>query len=472
MRLAWFTPLAPVPSGIATISAMVLPALSRAHAIDIYVDDGVWAARRTAAARDPDGYWAVPDTLGTIRPAHDFVPRQFCHPYGLTVYQMGNAACHDYMWPYLMRYPGLVVLHDAQVHQARARALLAAGRTADYRAEFAFSHPGAPPEVADWVISGLGNAAAPIWPLTAALLRAARAVAVHFPVLAADLREDLPDVPVHVVRLGAPDLLEGQTPLAAGFPVDDEVARPQPAGVTFAAFGLVTPEKRIPQILGALAAIRTVAPTVRLRLVGPIAPHYDAFADATRLEVADLVTITGHVDDETFDRELVRSDVCLCLRWPTNREASGPWLRALAAGRPTVINDLAHLVDVPAADPRTWTVQAARTDGAAATRTPALDEAVAVAVDILDEDHSLALAMRRLALDAELRASLGRAARRFWAEGHTIAHMTEDYERVIAAAAAAPDPVRTAGLPPHLHADGSGLVRRLAAEVGVEVDFL
>ena len=41
-------------------------------------------------------------------------------PYDLTVFQLGNAACHDYMWAYLFRYPGLVVLHDAQLHQARA----------------------------------------------------------------------------------------------------------------------------------------------------------------------------------------------------------------------------------------------------------------------------------------------------------------------------------------------------------------
>ena len=45
-------------------------------------------------------------------------------PYDLVVYQLGNAACHDYMWGYLFRYPGLVVLHDAQVHQARAQSLL------------------------------------------------------------------------------------------------------------------------------------------------------------------------------------------------------------------------------------------------------------------------------------------------------------------------------------------------------------
>ena len=49
---------------------------------------------------------------------------------------------HDYLWPYLFRYPGLTVLHDAHLHHARA-ALLRTRRADDYRAEFAANHPGA-----------------------------------------------------------------------------------------------------------------------------------------------------------------------------------------------------------------------------------------------------------------------------------------------------------------------------------------
>jgi hypothetical protein len=49
--------------------------------------------------------------------------------------------------------------------------------------------------------------------------------------------------------------------------------------------------------------------------------------------------------------------------------------------------------------------------------------------------------------------------------------MTADYERAIAAAAAAPShPGRP--LPAHVTRDGTALVRRLAGEVGVAVDFL
>jgi glycosyltransferase involved in cell wall biosynthesis len=479
MRLAWFSPLAPTRSGIASYSAMVLPALAARHEIAGFVDDAGWTAIRGEATRRADGFPAVELPWGPVRSAHDFAPLHHAGAFDLVVYQLGNAGCHDHMWAYLTRYPGLVVLHDAQLHQARARDLLRRGRPADLRSEFAFDHPDSPPGVAEWIIAGLGNPGAPIWPLTGVPLAAARAVAVHFPALAAELREAWPGLEVCTVRHGSPDLMESSSQLCAVKGAENVIAESadvtahgsQPCAVTFAAFGLVTPEKRVPQMLRALAAIRGTVPHVRLRLVGEVASYYDVDADARALGVADLVEVTGYADDASFDRAIAESDVCLCLRWPTNREASGPWIRALAAGKPTVINDLAHLVDLPTLDPRTWEVQVASTAAADATRAWRREEAIAVAVDLLDEDHSLAVAMRRLALDATLRAELGDAARRHWAANHTVAHMAGDYEAAIVAAASAPAaPGRP--LPAHVTEDGTARVRRLAAEVGVAVDFL
>jgi len=477
MRLAWFTPLAPVRSGIASYSTMVLPALAARHDIALFVGDDVWSARRSEARVGSDGFAAVASPWGPIRSAYDFAPIHRAQPFDLVVYQLGNAGCHDHMWAYLTRYPGLVVLHDAQLHQSRAHALIARGRADDLRAELAFGHPDTPPGVAEWILAGLGNPGAPIWPLTAVPLAAARAVAVHFPALAADLREAWPCLGVHVIRHGSPDLQRWVRPGTSPGATPGGVPGDAPGQtVKFMAFGLVTPEKRVPQMLRALSAIRGAVPNVRLRLVGGMTPHYDVLADARAHGVDDLIDVTGWVDDDAFDRAILESDVCLCLRWPTNREASGPWLRALAAGKPTVVNDLVHLVDLPTLDPRTWEVQVASPAAADATRAWRRDEAIAVSIDILDEDHSLAIAMRRLALDAGLRADLGAAARRHWAAGHTVEHMAADYERAIEAAAAAspvvPSERADRPLPPHATSDGTALARRLAGQVGVAVDFL
>ena len=74
MRLAWFTPLAPVRSGIASYSAMVLPALAAHHDIALFVGDDVWAARRSEARVATDGFAAVDSLWGPIRSAYDFAP--------------------------------------------------------------------------------------------------------------------------------------------------------------------------------------------------------------------------------------------------------------------------------------------------------------------------------------------------------------------------------------------------------------
>ena len=103
--------------------------------------------------------------------------------------------------------------------------------------------------------------------------------------------------------------------------------------------------------------------------------------------------------------------------------------------RATVIVDLVHLALVPSLDPRTWQRHAPGGAAGAGSRS----EPVTVAVDILDEDHSLRLAMRRLARDRDLRDELGRAGRRHWEAEHSFDRVVRDYERAMTRAASAPE---------------------------------
>jgi glycosyltransferase involved in cell wall biosynthesis len=272
------------------------------------------------------------------------------------------------------------------------------------------------------------------------------------------------------VRLGEGELVSAEREARARLDVRAKYGIDQDA-VLFGCFGGLTPEKRIPQILAALQATLPHAPNARLLLAGSPARHFDALAAAAALGVAEQVTFTGYLDtDDELTDHIAASDVSLNLRWPTARETSGPWLRALAAGKATVITDLMHLGDVASLDPRTWSVQAGIGDlgsgirNQESTRSPIPDprSPISVAIDILDEDHSLRLAMRRLAVDADLRARLGRAAREYWTREHTVDRMADDYERVIAEAADAGE-----GGPTHLSADGAAKLRALLTPFGV-----
>jgi len=446
MRLAWFTPLPPERSGISAYSAELLPMLTDRFSIDVYCDAPPAAAPAGTRAFD----------------AHDFVWRHDQQAYDLAVYQLGNATCHDYIWPYLFRYPGLVVLHDGQLHHARARLLLQQGRYADYRAEFKHNHPDVRQGVADLGIVRLLGSLHYLWPMLRSVVESARLVAVHSPGLAADLAAKFPDRPIAELRMGVP----ARVPTVAAADLRSRYGVPAGA-VVFAAFGRVTPEKRISQILQALAALGDQHPPIHLWLVGEAAPYYDALAEARTLGIADRVTMTGFVNDDELAGHLSAADVCLCLRWPTARETSASWLRCLAAGKPTVTTDLVHTVEVPSLDPRTWKPQVAPRpceDGPDAGPV----EPICVSLDILDEDHSLRLALRRLTQDAPLRVLLGRRAHEYWQRNHTLPRMTEDYESLIDRALAAPVP--TPELPTHLRPTGLQHALAVADEGGFAGD--
>jgi len=454
-RLAWFTPFPPVRSGISDYSAEVLPLVSDHARIDVFVDER--AVPTAPASIVADGAHPV-----RIRPAHEFVWRQFRHPYDLAVYQMGNAACHDFMWPFLVRYPGLVVLHDGQLHQARARLLFDHSRFDEYRAEFRFAHPATPPELPDMFMTSYGGTLFYIWPMVGTVVRTARLVAVHSAHLARSLRADFPSAVVETIRMGVADR-------PATVPAREIRARHglPPDALVLTAFGNVTPEKRIASVLRAVVPLARQMPGLRLLLVGDTVDYYDVGAQAAALGLGGRTVVTGFVDDAELGSYLEASDVCLCLRWPSGRETSASWLRCLAAARPTIITDLAHIDDVPAYDPRSWTVLEPYA-GDEKPEGTALSGPCCVTIDLLDEVHSLTIALRRLLTDSRLRDSLGRAARRWWEQHHTLECMADDYRRVTARAieipAGHPD-----DLPAHLVADGLGLARSLTATFGINL---
>ena len=450
MRLAWFSPMPPVPSGIAACSAELVAALSPEHHIDVFVDEPV--AKMVAAL----GHASAP-----ARSAHEFLWRNRADPYDLTVYQVGNSSHHDFLWPYLFRYPGLAVLHDAHLHHARAATLLRTKRPADYRAELVANHPGLNADLAELAIAGFDSHLYYSWPMTRLVIQASRLAVVHAAPLAAALIAEMPGARVEHVHLGHGEPLSEAQVAAARLKVRAERRIPADA-VVFGVFGGLTPEKRVPQVLDAFESLIAYAPGAHLLLAGAPARHYDVAADVRRRGIEARVTITGYLETEGELTECIAAcDAALSLRWPTAREISGPWLRALAAGRPTVIMDLEHLADVPSLDPRTWTLNIGGNRDSGSGK----QEAATIALDVMDEDHSLRLAMRRLASDAELRATLGAAGRAYWQREHAPERMIEDYRVVLAAAAASPIP--HPALPRHLVNDGDELLKALMADLGL-----
>jgi glycosyltransferase involved in cell wall biosynthesis len=410
VRLAWFTPWPPQRSGVAGRSAELVPLLAqRGHGIDIFVDEQAVAVTR---ASDDEV------TAGEVRlqSAHDFVWRAHRQQFDLVVYQVGNSRLHDFIWPYLLRWPGLAVLHDARLHHARGHARLSRHMVGRYRDEFARNHPDACSDAAELAVRGFEGAYYYQWPMVADLIDASKMVATHSRGTTADLAAAWPDRPIVYVPLG-----EGR--IRPVSPAEREAVRrllKLPSGaVLFGVFGALTAEKRVPQVLRAFATTVAHSQHARLLLCGTADPHLNITAKIEALGIGDHVIQVDTPHDDEFDRLVAAVDVGVHLRWPTALETSGPWLRALAAGHATVTTDLVHMADVPSIDPRDW------------REPPGTSGAVTIAVDVVDEDHSLRLAMQRLATDAGLRDRLGLAARRYWEAGHTVERMVDAYDQLL-----------------------------------------
>jgi glycosyltransferase involved in cell wall biosynthesis len=458
MRVAWFSPLPPDRSGIAAYCAELLPQLASRHQIEAFVDDG---------DRGPGTASVGPVAGVQVRGAHDFPWRHATDPFDACVYQLGNQRCHDYIWPYMVRYPGLVVIHDGQLHHARAAGLIGRGRLDDYRAEFSYCHPRAPRALHEVVISGLGDAVRSLYydhPMVRIPVEAARIAAVHNHLLAKELSEACAGAEVVPIRQGVRDLTAGETGRSEALRAT--LGIPEHA-VLFVAFGGATPEKRLSTVVKALGQLKVsgLVPEPWLVCVGATADYYDVGRDAAASGVADRVMVTGYVADDDLSRYLALADACLCLRWPTGRETSASWLRCLAAGKPTIISDLAHLTEVPVIDPRSMATLAA------GDRPPADRKPIALIVELTDELQMVKLAIRRLAESRQLRERLGRAARRYWSQHATIEIMAQDYEALL-------ERTRTSGpnphplWPAHLVADGTEQARAIAGHVGVRLDWL
>jgi glycosyltransferase involved in cell wall biosynthesis len=447
MRLAWFSPWPPQPSGVAGRSVDAVRALAgRDHAIDVFVDEQAVAVPGRLPNRPPA------EGECRIQSAHEFVWRHARGQYDLVVYQIGNSRAHEFIWPYLFRWPGLVVMHDGRVHHARGRALLTRGRKQAYREEFWFNQPDTP-DASELAVYGIPGIFFYQWPMVGAIVKSARLVAAHSHGLKALLEEDVPGRPVEYIGLGyaASEALSTSR---------REAVRASwhatPEHIVFGVFGGLTREKRIRPILRAFAEARRRVPHARLVFGGKAGADIDLPVLVESLGLSEVTHWAPSLDDREFEDSIAAVDVSLNMRWPTAVEMSGPWVQALAAARPTIIVDHAHLVDVPTLDPRTW-----RRHSPGLQSIDADARAVAIAVDLLDEVHSLRLAIEMLAENATLRERLGAAARTYWEREHTVERMTDDYQRAISRAAAMHEP--DVALPAHLRPDPLVFARQIVA---------
>jgi 2-polyprenyl-3-methyl-5-hydroxy-6-metoxy-1,4-benzoquinol methylase/glycosyltransferase involved in cell wall biosynthesis len=396
MRLAYFSPLGPQPSGIADYSEELVPHLVAAGASVTLFVDGFRPSNDTLAAsfpvrdyrRDP----AVLDTLGR---------------FDATLYHIGNDhRYHSGIFDAMRARPGVTVFHDYGLEDFFLGLARERRDPRIYLDELEACHgERAASEAAEALARGATPAALarPLdFPLNCRLARASEGIIVHSEWSRARFERIAPGVPLrrvshHITRKAAAGL--DRAPRASGGPV------------RIASFGLITPDKGIERALRALSRLRDTH-DFQYTLVGEPNDYFDVRSLVRECGLEGCVEITGHVPLQEFERRIAETDIALNLRERTAGETSGSLCRIMAAGVAAVVSNVGWFGELPA------------------------DAAVKIEQGP-HADDLLRAYLERLIVDAPLRERIGANARRHMLAEHDIRHSAEGYlsliEEVLAA---------------------------------------
>ncbi len=398
MRIAYFSPLNPVPSGISDYSEDLLPYLGAEAEVDLFIDRGYRPTNPDLAA-----HFAI-----YPYPRYPRLARR--RPYDVALYHVGNSPAHDYIVSTLERYPGVVVLHDFVLHHLMLWRAVRHGNGSAYRQAMA-AYGAAGERVATEMLSGRLSEEAFEYPLCEGVVRAARGVIVHSRYVAERVRAIRPEVPLAVVPMGVPlpalpERAEARRRL--GLPAE---------ALVIASFGHVNPYKRLEPALRAFRRLREEYPDALFLVVGSLSPHLDLPGLVARLGLEQAVRVTGFVDFPLFLGYLAACDICVNLRYPTAGETSASLLRILGAGVPTLVSRTGAFAELP--------------------------PEVAIQVDVgPDEEEELYAFLRYLAGHPEARRVFARNARDYVATHHTLERAALEYLRFLGEICGKPAPDR------------------------------
>jgi glycosyltransferase involved in cell wall biosynthesis len=346
MKVAYFSPLAPMRTSVSHYSEELLPYLCRRAHVDVYTDDRIATAQEVGRIYPLYGY-------------HDFQPGRYDH----LVFQLASGPEHLPIYDQFVRHGGICVLHDLDLpaiisartlrhsdawgylrevrrNEGLAPFLRTAG-DALLRRQWPNSDSGSP----RWY-EGSGNGGDRVrrrWlEMGRLVVQRAAGLIVH----SREAREQLlarhPKARVRQVSLGV------RQPPA----VDRAEARQLlslPAGdLVYVSVGQqLTPARRVHVAMQAFARLLERCPDSLYILIGEVAPEYPLPVLAQSLGIAGRVRLAGYVDLATLYRYLAASDVGIGLPSPNPARVSASLLRMLSMGRPVVTFDCTSQVHLP-----------------------------------------------------------------------------------------------------------------------------
>ncbi|MDQ6698796.1 MAG: glycosyltransferase, partial [Acidobacteriota bacterium] len=268
---------------------------------------------------------------------NSFDPARF----DIALYQAGNNSDHDFVYEAALRHPGVVVMHESNLHHLIAHLTIVRGDWDAYVAEAEYNGGERALKRAQLART---LAAGPDYDgvaMTRRILEAAKGVVVHSQYMADEMRSAGYEGPVERIPHGAWIVEADGSPIRQRLGIDESTP-------LMGVFGHLKPYKRIAESLRAFRRLARTNDRVKMILVGE--PHPD-FPVQNLIETLGLqahVRVIGFAPGEEFTQHIAACDIVLNLRYPTLGESSGSLLRALGLGKAVLVSDLGSFQEFPA----------------------------------------------------------------------------------------------------------------------------
>jgi glycosyltransferase involved in cell wall biosynthesis len=384
MRLAYFSPLNPQPSGISDYSEELLPYLAAEAEITLFVDGFKPSNEAIRSQFTCQDYGRDASILKTLK------------DYDSIVYHLGNDhRYHAGIVEVARKHPGIIVFHDFALQDFFLGLAQARGQSEIYLEEVAACHGNdATLQAAEALQRGSVPplVARPLdFPLNCRIARSAEGIVVHSQWARSRFAEIAPAVPIAHINMPVKQPPAHNTKRSLN----------SDAPVQIANFGLITPGKGIEKALRALSSLKANH-NFHYTLVGEPNSFFDVRALVRQYDMEDRVTITGHVKLNEFERRMAATDIAVNLRERTVGETSASLCRIMAAGVPALVFNVGAFSELP-------------------------NDAVIKIDPDAHADALLTAYLRRLIEDANLRAQIGENASRYMLAEHNLEHGAAAY---------------------------------------------
>ena len=257
------------------------------------------------------------------------------------LYQIGNNGHHAFVYEQALEWPGVVVMHEANLHHLIAEITIKRGDWDAYMREVEYDGG---PEAASYARRVRALEVGPDYegvPMLRRILEAVPRRDRSQPFRRAlRARSRISTGPVAVI------------PHGAWIPEADRMGFRHRLGLDAATpligvFGFLKPYKRIAESLRAFKRLLRVEPNAKMILVGEPHPEFPLHALIDSLGSEQACGCSGFTPIEDFVGYIAACDIVLNLRYPTVGESSGTLLRSLGLGRAVIVSDIGSFSEYP-----------------------------------------------------------------------------------------------------------------------------